>query len=86
MRNFSIQWKITLLSAVGLLSTVVILIGLSVYALQSTKELVLTQTDKKIKEDAYRGRLAGVGGAEGDRKSTRLNSSHRSLSRMPSSA
>ncbi len=52
MRNFSIQWKITLLSAVGLLSTVVILIGLSVYALQSTKELVLTQTDKKIKEDA----------------------------------
>ncbi|WP_024872567.1 methyl-accepting chemotaxis protein [Tolumonas lignilytica] len=52
MRNFSIQWKITLLSAVGLFSAVVLLIGLSVYALQSTKGLVLAQTDKKIKEDA----------------------------------
>ena len=52
MRNFSIQWKITLLSAVGLLSAVILLIGLSVYALQSTKGLVLEQTDKKIKEDA----------------------------------
>ena len=63
MRNFSIQWKITLLSAVGLLSTVVILIGLSVYALQSTKELVLTQTDKKIKEDAVQ-LVLGRGEAE----------------------
>ncbi len=48
MRNFSIQWKITLLSAIGLLSAVVLLIGLSVYALQSTKGLVLEQTDKPI--------------------------------------
>ena len=63
MRNFSIQWKITLLSAVGLLSTVVILIGLSVYALQSTKDLVLTQTDKKIKEDAVQ-LVLGRGEAE----------------------
>ena len=63
MRNFSIQWKITLLSAVGLLSTVVILNGLSVYALQSTKELVLTQTDKKIKEDAVQ-LVLGRGEAE----------------------
>ena len=29
---------------------------------------------------------AGMGGGTGDRKSTRLNSSHKSLSRMPSSA
>jgi methyl-accepting chemotaxis protein len=63
MRNFSIQWKITLLSAVGLLSVVVILIGLSVYALQSTKTLVLEQTDKKIKEDAVQLAL-GRGEAE----------------------
>ena len=32
--------EITLLSAIGLLSAVVLLIGLSVYALQSTKGLV----------------------------------------------
>jgi methyl-accepting chemotaxis protein len=63
MRNFSIQWKITLLSAVGLLSTVILLIGLSVYALQSTKGLVLAQTDKKIKEDAVQ-LILGRGEAE----------------------
>lgn len=63
MRNFSIQWKITLLSAIGLLSAVVLLIGLSVYALQSTKGLVLEQTGKKIKEDAVQLAL-GRGEAE----------------------
>ena len=63
MRNFSIQWKITLLSAVGLLSAVILLIGLSVYALQSTKGLVLEQTDKKIKEDAVQ-LVLGRGEAE----------------------
>lgn len=63
MRNFSIQWKITLLSAIGLLSAVVLLIGLSVYALQSTKGLVLEQTDKKIKEDAVQ-LVLGRGEAE----------------------
>ena len=63
MRNFSIQWKITLLSAIGLLSAVVLLIGLSVYALQSTKGLVLEQTGKKIKEDAVQ-LVLGRGEAE----------------------
>ena len=63
MRNFSIQWKITLLSAIGLLSAVVLLISLSVYALQSTKGLVLEQTDKKIKEDAVQ-LVLGRGEAE----------------------
>ena len=36
-------------------------------------------------EDLYK-RLNDMGEEIGDRKSTRLNSSHRSLSRMPSSA
>ena len=41
-------------------------------------------SEKSIKGNVEKGPF--VSGSEIDRKSTRLNSSHRSLSRMPSSA
>lgn len=63
MRNLSIQWKITILSAVGLLTVAVLLIGLSVFALNNTKQLVLTETDQKLKDDAVQ-LLLGHGEAE----------------------
>ena len=40
----------------------------------------------RMTPDLIYDQLIGMGCADKDRKSTRLNSSHRSLSRMPSSA
>ena len=51
----------------------------SVRALSYEKKITAVSTFERIKELTYRD-------WETDRKSTRLNSSHRSLSRMPSSA
>ena len=52
----------------------------SVYAQDATAETTVTQETENTE-------ASNVNGADDpDRKSTRLNSSHRSLSRMPSSA
>ena len=63
MRTLSIQWKITILSAVSLLAVAVLLICSTLYSLDKTKSLVLTQTDNKLKEDAVQ-LLVGRGEAE----------------------
>lgn len=63
MRTLSIQWKITILSAVGLLAVAVMLIISSLYSLDKTKSLVLAETDSKLKEDAVQ-LLVGRGEAE----------------------
>ena len=57
-------------------------VGKSYRMLQEAHELLENGVDVKIGYIETHGRA----GTEADRKSTRLNSSHRSLSRMPSSA
>ena len=41
---------------------------------------------KKVSWGIEEGEILGIVGESGDRKSTRLNSSHTDISRMPSSA
>ena len=50
-----------------------------------TLELQSEKNRKRLVEIVYKAKAGHIGG-DLDRKSTRLNSSHRSLSRMPSSA
>ena len=54
---------------------------------RAAAKAILSAFDLILPQDAATGaRLASLGGTVGDRKSTRLNSSHPSKSRMPSSA
>lgn len=63
MRNLSIEWKITLLAAAGLVLVAVLLIGLAVFSMQKTQTLVLDQTGDAMKTDAVE-LLSGRGEAE----------------------
>ena len=49
-------------------------------------EVALLARSLNRMRDRIEGQLAAIAAAFGDRKSTRLNSSHKSQSRMPSSA
>ena len=59
---------------------------LAVFAMQATSANALTMAECSAKYKAAKTAGTLNGAKWKDRKSTRLNSSHRSLSRMPSSA
>ena len=65
--------------------TVAFLLGFYDRFISSLDDLITGNKQKKIEALKFLLRI-GIGWVVGDRKSTRLNSSHRSLSRMPSSA
>lgn len=63
LRQLSIQWKITLLAGLCLLGIVVLLVGLSLYRMDHTADLVEASSTKMLNESAQ-ARIEAQGEAQ----------------------
>ena len=69
----------------GAIHTLTLPLPKSAWMLRQTPETIVTEINRLL-DDHTEGEIADLLNSKGDRKSTRLNSSHEFVSRMPSSA
>ena len=64
----------------------IVLFGGMMWFMQRNQKKAANKRQEQLNSMAPGSEIVTIGGLHGDRKSTRLNSSHTTVSRMPSSA